>query len=66
MYCSIMYFSLYIILIIFLQTSTTKTLIKSLFYIKKPYKNTNISYKTYDIVRNLINLNHKTLLKNLF
>ena len=24
------------------------------------------SYKTYDIVRNLIDLNHKTLLKNLF
>lgn len=42
-----MYFSLYIILIIFIQTSATKNSNKKFIYIKKSYKNTNISYKTY-------------------
>ena len=35
-------------------------------YDKETSKNTNNSYKTYDIVRNLIDLNHNSLLKNLF
>lgn len=42
-----MYFSLYMILIIFIQTSATKNSNKKFIYIKKSYKNTNISYKTY-------------------
>ena len=33
---------------------------KVYFILKKPYKNTNISYKTYDIVRMLIDFSTKT------
>ena len=35
-------------------------------YKENSEKNTNCSYKTYDIVSNLIDLNHNSLLKNLF
>ena len=61
-----MYFSLYIILIIFIQTSATKNSNKKFIYIKKSYKNTNISYKTYKKVLILINSSTKTRIWNLF
>ena len=42
------------------QFYKSKAIFIKKFFKDKIYKNTNNSYKTYDIVRNLIDLNHKT------